>query len=132
MTFGENFPNKVREIHAQAQECSLLNRLASWEWPPIREWLSLLIEPLVWESEKSHHLLPAFIALCYNTNRPGSRVAPLGRGAMVAQRTLDPYILVRIRAPQPELPLRVLQVSKVSVSDGPRPGKFTERSSLFF
>ena len=25
----------------------------------------------------------------------------LGRGAMVAQRTLDPFILVRIRAPQP-------------------------------
>ena len=25
----------------------------------------------------------------------------LGRGAMVAQRTLNPYILVRIRAPQP-------------------------------
>jgi hypothetical protein len=26
--------------------------------------------------------------------------AVLGRGAMVAQRTLDPFILVRIRAPQ--------------------------------
>jgi hypothetical protein len=26
----------------------------------------------------------------------------LGRGATVAQRTLDPFILVRIRAPQPE------------------------------
>jgi hypothetical protein len=25
----------------------------------------------------------------------------LGRGAMVAQRTLDPFILVRIRTPQP-------------------------------
>ena len=32
---------------------------------------------------------------------PGPRVALLGRGAMVAQRTLNPYILVRIRAPQP-------------------------------
>jgi hypothetical protein len=26
----------------------------------------------------------------------------LGRGAMVAQRTLDPFILVRIQAPQPD------------------------------
>ena len=30
-----------------------------------------------------------------------SPTATMGRGAMVAQRTLDPYILVRIRAPQP-------------------------------
>ncbi len=27
----------------------------------------------------------------------------MGRGAMVAQRTLNPYILVRIRAPQPSV-----------------------------
>ncbi len=37
--------------------------------------------------------------------RPSGRetrfVRGLGRGAMVAQRTLNPYILVRIRAPQP-------------------------------
>ena len=31
----------------------------------------------------------------------GFPAAVMGRGAMVAQRTLDPYILVRIRAPQP-------------------------------
>lgn len=31
---------------------------------------------------------------------PGYR-ALMGRGATVAQRTLDPYILVRIRTPQP-------------------------------
>jgi hypothetical protein len=37
--------------------------------------------------------------LCYNSVRSVSR-AVLGRGAMVAQRTLDPFILVRIRAPQ--------------------------------
>jgi hypothetical protein len=35
----------------------------------------------------------------------------LGRGAMVARRTLDPFILVRIRAPQPEcLLLRIIFV----------------------
>ena len=39
------------------------------------------------------------------------RGIPLGRGAMVAQRTLDPFILVRIRAPQPER-LRVVKCSE--------------------
>jgi hypothetical protein len=49
-------------------------------------------------------LLSGGTALCYNSGRPYSGavfwVDPLGRGAMVAQRTLDPLILVRIRAPQ--------------------------------
>jgi hypothetical protein len=30
----------------------------------------------------------------------------LGRGAMVAQRTLNPFILVRIQAPQPDQSIR--------------------------
>jgi hypothetical protein len=34
------------------------------------------------------------------SERPASSGDTLGRGAMVAQRTLDPLILVRIRAPQ--------------------------------
>lgn len=34
----------------------------------------------------------------------------LGRGAMVAQRTLDPFILVRIRAPQPDRPIWIVSV----------------------
>ena len=49
-------------------------------------------------------VLPALASLCYNSGRPASGLFfgqfPLGRGAMVAQRTLNPYILVRIRAPQ--------------------------------
>ena len=38
---------------------------------------------------------------------PGNQ-ALLGRGAMVAQRTLDPFILVRIRAPQSDRFVQVL------------------------
>jgi hypothetical protein len=34
----------------------------------------------------------------------------MGRGAMVAQRTLDPFILVRIRAPQPDRPTWIFSV----------------------
>jgi hypothetical protein len=32
---------------------------------------------------------------------PGLRGSTLGRGAMAAQQTLDLFILVRVRAPQP-------------------------------
>ena len=45
----------------------------------------------------------------------------LGRGAMVAQRTLNPFILVRIRAPQPDNPL----LRKAIVSDE-FPTKYSE------
>jgi hypothetical protein len=34
----------------------------------------------------------------------------VGRGAMVAQRTLDPFILVRIRTPQPEFYRSIVSV----------------------
>lgn len=40
----------------------------------------------------------------------------LGRGARVAQRTLDPFILVRIRAPQPVKFTQVLFVSDEETS----------------
>jgi hypothetical protein len=39
---------------------------------------------------------PVFRAACICESK-------LGCGAKVAQRTLDPYILVRIQAPQPDL-----------------------------
>ena len=45
----------------------------------------------------------------------------MGRGATVAQRTLNPFILVRIRAPQPDNPL----LRKAIVSDE-FPTKYSE------
>ncbi len=51
--------------------------------------------------------------MCYNVRRPPQRVGPpMGRGATVAQRTLDPLIQVRILAPQPTLPFIQLRVSE--------------------
>ena len=47
-------------------------------------------------------VLLSHIGLCYNTARWILWVEELGRGATVAQRTLNPFILVRIRAPQPD------------------------------
>ena len=43
-----------------------------------------------------------FWTLCRYPFMAGHIQSTLGRGAMVAQRTLDPFILVRIRAPQPD------------------------------
>jgi hypothetical protein len=44
----------------------------------------------------------------------------LGRGAMVARRTLNPFILVRIRAPQPEcyVSRKTVVVDEDSISYG--------------
>lgn len=43
----------------------------------------------------------ALPALQFAIKIESARVKTLGRGAMAAHRTLDPWILVRIQAPQP-------------------------------
>jgi hypothetical protein len=45
--------------------------------------------------------------------RPVDRAQPVGRGATVAQRTLDPLILVRIRTPQPDFEAYYLCKKKI-------------------
>lgn len=47
----------------------------------------------------------------------------MGRGVKVAQRTLDPYILVRIRAPQP-----FIWFGKIGVRQKLVDLEFTERA----
>jgi hypothetical protein len=62
-----------------------------WRWRRLRA-----VELPGWELKTCHERLA-----CVTIPAAPSRVPELGRGATVAQRTLDPLILVRIRTPQP-------------------------------